>query len=139
MLQAMNTGHEGSLTTIHANTPRDAVARIETMITMTGFDLPLKAMRQQIASGVDLIIQANRLQGGIRRITHITEVVGMEQDTIVMQDIYHYTQDGINENGRAIGRFEATGVRPTFMERLEQSGVRLPASAFRQRTMLTDA
>jgi pilus assembly protein CpaF len=139
MLQAMNTGHEGSLTTIHANTPRDAVARIETMITMAGFELPLKAMRQQVASAIDVIIQASRLQGGIRRITHITEVVGMEQDTIVMQDIYHYVKDGINENGRAIGRFEATGVRPTFMERLEQSGIRLPASAFRQRTMLTDA
>ena len=94
MLQAMNTGHEGSLTTIHANTPRDAVARIETMITMAGFDLPLKAMRQQIASAVDLIIQANRLQGGPRKITHITEIMGMEQDTIVMQDIYHYVQDG---------------------------------------------
>jgi pilus assembly protein CpaF len=138
MLQAMNTGHEGSLTTIHANTPRDAVARIETMITMAGFELPLKAMRSQIASAVDVIIQANRLQGGPRKITHITEVVGMEQDTIVMQDIYHYQQDGINEQGRAIGRFEATGVRPTFMDRLEQSGVRLPASAFRQRVMLAD-
>ncbi len=103
MLQAMNTGHEGSLTTIHANTPRDAVARIETMITMAGFELPLKAMRQQVASAIDVIIQASRLQGGIRRITHITEVVGMEQDTIVMQDIYHYVKDGINENGRAIG------------------------------------
>ena len=100
MLQAMNTGHEGSLTTIHANTPRDAIARIETMITMAGFELPLKAMRQQVASAVDVIIQANRLQGGPRKITHITEVVGMEQDTIVMQDIYHYQQEGINENGR---------------------------------------
>jgi pilus assembly protein CpaF len=138
MLQAMNTGHEGSLTTIHANTPRDAIARIETMITMAGFELPLKAMRQQVASAVDVIIQANRLQGGPRKITHITEVVGMEQDTIVMQDIYHYVQEGINEQGRAIGRFEATGVRPTFMDRLEQSGVRLPASAFRQRVMLAD-
>src|SRR5579871_2641847 len=111
MLQAMNTGHEGSMTTLHANTPRDAVARIETMITMSGFELPLKAMRQQIASAVDLIVQANRLQGGPRKITHITEVVGMEQDTIVMQDIYHYKQEGINESGRAFGRFEATGVR----------------------------
>jgi pilus assembly protein CpaF len=138
MLQAMNTGHEGSLTTIHANTPRDAIARIETMITMAGFELPLKAMRQQVASAVDVIIQANRLQGGPRKITHITEVVGMEQDTIVMQDIYHYQQEGINESGRAIGRFEATGVRPTFMDRLEASGVRLPASAFRQRVMLAD-
>ncbi len=138
MLQAMNTGHAGSMTTLHANTPRDAVARIETMITMSGFDLPLKAMRQQIASAVDVIIQVNRLQGGPRKITHITEVVGMEQDTIVMQDIYHYQKEGINEQGRAIGRFEATGVRPTFMERLEQAGVRLPASAFRQRVMLVD-
>jgi pilus assembly protein CpaF len=138
MLQAMNTGHEGSLTTIHANTPRDAIARIETMIMMAGFDLPLKAMRQQVASAVDLIIQANRLQGGPRKITHITEVIGMEQDTIVMQDIYHFTQEGIDERGRAHGRFEATGVRPTFMERLESAGVRLPASAFRQRVMLVD-
>ncbi|HJT35110.1 MAG TPA: CpaF family protein [Pirellulales bacterium] len=138
MLQAMNTGHEGSLTTLHANTPRDAIARMETMIMMAGFDLPLKAMRQQIASAVDLIIQANRLQGGPRKITHITEVVGMEQDTIVMQDIYHYAQEGIDERGRAHGRFEATGIRPTFMERLESAGVRLPASAFRQRVMLVD-
>ena len=101
MLQAMNTGHEGSLTTIHANTPRDAVARMETMISMAGFDLPLKALRQQIASAVDLVVQASRLQGGPRKITHITEVLGMEQDTIVMQDIYHYSKEGIDENGRA--------------------------------------
>jgi pilus assembly protein CpaF len=105
---------------------------------MSGFELPLKAMRQQIASAVDLIVQANRLQGGPRKITHITEVVGMEQDTIVMQDIYHYVVEGINESGRAVGRFEATGVRPTFMDRLESAGVRLPASAFRQRTMMQD-
>jgi pilus assembly protein CpaF len=138
MLQAMNTGHEGSLTTIHSNSPRDGVARIETMIMMAGFDLPLKAMRQQVASAVDVIIQANRLQGGARKITHITEIIGMEQDTIVMQDIYHYVQDGIDENGRARGRFVATGIRPSFMDRLESSGVRLPASAFRQRVMLED-
>ena len=138
MLQAMNTGHAGSMTTLHANTPRDAIARIETMITMAGFELPLKAMRQQISSAVDLIVQANRLQGGPRKITHITEVVGMEQETIVMQDIYHYQQEGINEAGRAFGRFEATGVRPSFMDRLESAGVRLPASAFRQRVMLND-
>src|SRR5437016_4000668 len=124
MLQAMNTGHEGSLTTCHANTPRDAIARMETMITMAGFDLPLKALRQQIASAVDLIIQANRLQGGPRKITQITEVVGMEQETIVLQDIYHYLKEGVDENGRAFGRFEATGIRPSFMERLEQAGVR---------------
>jgi pilus assembly protein CpaF len=138
MLQAMNTGHEGSMTTLHANTPRDALARVETMITMAGFDLPLKAMRQQIASAIDLVVQANRLQGGPRKITHITEIVGMEQDTIIMQDIYHYVQEGINESGRAVGHFEATGVRPTFMDRLESAGVRLPASAFRQRVMMQD-
>jgi pilus assembly protein CpaF len=138
MLQAMNTGHEGSLTTIHANSPRDAVARMETMITMAGFELPLKALRQQIASAVDLVVQANRLQGGPRKITHITEVLGMEQDTIVMQDIYHFEKEGIDENGRAFGRFEATGVRPNFMDRLEAAGVRLPSSAFRQRVMMED-
>ncbi len=138
MLQAMNTGHEGSLTTIHANSPRDGIARIETMITMAGFELPLKAMRQQISSAIDLIIQANRLQGGPRKITHITEILGMEQETIVMQDIYHFVQDGIDENGRARGRFVATGIRPAFMDRLEAAGVRLPASAFRQRVMMED-
>jgi len=138
MLQAMNTGHEGSMTTLHANSPRDALARIETMIMMTGVELPLKAMRQQIASAVDLIIQANRLQGGPRKITHITEVVGLEQETVVMQDIYRYVQTGVDETGRAIGRFEATGIRPSFMPRLEAAGVRLPASAFRQRVMLED-
>jgi pilus assembly protein CpaF len=138
MLQAMNTGHDGSLTTIHANTPRDGLARLETMIMMSGFELPIKAMRQQISSAVNLIIQASRLQGGIRRVTHITEVVGMEQDTVVMQDIYRYQQTGIDETGRARGHFESTGIRPTFMSKLESAGVRLPASAFKQRVMLTD-
>ncbi|NLY03028.1 MAG: CpaF family protein [Rhodopirellula sp.] len=138
MLQAMNTGHEGSMTTLHANTPRDAIARMETMIMMAGFELPLKAMRTQIASAVHLIVQANRLQGGPRKITHITEVVGMEQDTVVMQDIYTFEKDGMDENGRAYGRFIAHGIRPTFMPRLESAGVRLPASAFRQRVMMED-
>ena len=138
MLQAMNTGHEGSMTTCHANTPRDAVARIETMIMMSGFEMPLKAMRAQIASGVNLIIQVNRLQGGPRKVTNISEIVGMEQDTIVMQDIYHFQQDGVDEGGRAMGRFLATGIRPTFMSRLESAGVRLPSSAFRERVMLQD-
>ena len=105
---------------------------------MSGFELPIKAMRAQIASAVDLIIQTNRLQGGKRRVTHITEIIGMEQDTVVMQDIYHYQQEGIDEQGKARGRFESTGIRPAFMDRLESSGVRLPASAFRQRTMLLD-
>lgn len=138
MLQAMNTGHEGSMTTLHANTPRDALARLETMIMMAGFELPLKAMRAQIASAVDLIVQANRLQGGPRKITHISEVVGMEQDTIVMQEIYSFEQDGMDESGRAYGRFVAHGIRPTFMPRLEAAGVRLPSSAFRGRVMMQD-
>ena len=138
MLQAMNTGHEGSLTTLHANSPRDAISRMETMIMMTGFEMPVKAMRSQISSAVDLIVQANRLQGGPRKVTHITEVVGMEQDTIVMQDIFTYTQDGIDEEGRARGRFVCTGVRPKAMERLEAAGVKLPASIFRERMMLAD-
>ena len=138
MLQAMNTGHDGSLTTTHANTPRDCLARIETLIMMSGFEMPIKAMRQQMSSAIDLIVQANRLQGGKRRVTHITEVVGMEQDTIVMQDIYHYQQKGIDEQGRAVGQFLCTGVRPKFMDRLESNGVRLPASAFRQRVMMND-
>ncbi len=135
MLQAMNTGHEGSLTTIHANTPRDAVSRLETMISMGGLELPLKALRHQFASAVDLIIQANRLQGGPRKITHITEVLNMEQDTVIMQDIFLFVQDGIDENGRAYGHFESTGVRPNFMSRLESSGVRLPSNLFAARTL----
>jgi len=138
MLQAMNTGHDGSLTTIHANSPRDAVARIETMVMMNGFELPVKAMRQQVASAVDLIIQVCRLQGGPRRVTHVTEVMGMEQDTVVMQDVFLYVQEGIDENGRARGHFLASGVRPTFMHKLEAAGVRLPANIFRQRIMMRD-
>ena len=136
MLQAMNTGHDGSLTTLHANTPRDAIARLETMVMMAGFDLPVKAIRQQISGAVDVLIQANRLQGGPRRVTAITEVVGMEQDTIVLQDIYRYAQQGIGEDGKAYGHFECTGVRPGFMDKLEAAGVRLPASAFRERVIM---
>ncbi|HHK42482.1 MAG TPA: CpaF family protein, partial [Planctomycetaceae bacterium] len=138
MLQAMNTGHDGSLTTIHANSPRDGIARLETMIMMAGFELPIRAMRQQISSAVHVMIQANRLQGGVRRVTSITEIVGMEQDTVVMQDIFRYEQDGIDETGRARGRFVATGVRPTFMSKLESAGIRLPSSIFRERVMLVD-
>jgi pilus assembly protein CpaF len=138
MLQAMNTGHEGSLTTIHANTPRDALSRLETMIMMAGFELPLKAMRAQMASAVDLVVQASRLQGGARKITYITEVMGMEQDTVVMQDIYRYDKQGVDETGRSYGKFVATGIRPAFMSRLETAGVRLPSSAFRERVMMED-
>jgi pilus assembly protein CpaF len=138
MLQAMNTGHEGSMTTLHANSPRDAISRLETMIMMAGFELPLKAMRTQIASAIDLVVQASRLQGGARKVTHITEVVGMEQDTVVMQDVYKYEKEGVDETGRAYGKFMATGIRPVFMSRLEAAGVRLPSSAFRERVMVED-
>ncbi len=135
MLQAMNTGHEGSLTTVHANTPRDAVSRIETMISMGGIELPLKAVRQQFCAAVDIIIQANRLQGGPRKITHITEVLNMEQDTVIMQDIFLFVQDGIDEEGRAYGHFESTGVRPACMGRLESAGVKLPNNLFAARVL----
>jgi pilus assembly protein CpaF len=138
MLQAMNTGHAGSMTTLHANTPRDAQARLETMIMMAGLDLPIKAMRQQISSAVDLVIQANRLQGGPRKVTSITEVMGMEQDMIIMQEVFRYKQLGIDQNGRSYGQFEATGVRPSFVGRLEASGIKLPSNLFQERVLLRD-
>ncbi|MEZ6067645.1 MAG: CpaF family protein [Planctomycetaceae bacterium] len=122
MLQAMNTGHEGSMTTVHANNPRDAMSRIETMVTMGGVELPLKAIRHQLSSAVDLIIQASRLQGGPRKVTYITEVLGMEQDTIVTQEVFRFITDGVDADGRAVGHFESTGVRPAFMSRLEAAG-----------------
>jgi pilus assembly protein CpaF len=138
MLQAMNTGHSGSMTTLHANQPRDAQARLETMIMMAGTELPLKAMRQQISSAVDIIIQANRLQGGPRKITSITEVMGMEQDVIIMQEIFRYKQLGLDQNGRCYGQFEATGVRPTFVSRLESAGIKLPTNLFAERVLMRD-
>jgi pilus assembly protein CpaF len=138
MLQAMNTGHAGSMTTLHANTPRDAQARLETMVMMAGMELPIKAMRQQISSAVDVIIQANRLQGGPRKVTSITEVMNMEQDMIIMQDIFRYKQLGIDQNGRSYGQFEATGVRPSFVARLEAAGIKLPSNLFQERVLLRD-
>jgi pilus assembly protein CpaF len=137
MLQAMNTGHEGSLTTLHANTPRDTLSRLETMIMMAGFELPIKAMRQQIASAIDVIIQTNRLQGGVRRVTNLTEVNGMEGDTIIMQDIFLFQRTGLDAaTGKALGRFEAMGVRPAFMPRLEAAGIHLPAGLFEERVLM---
>lgn len=138
MLQAMNTGHDGSLTTAHANTPRDCLGRLETMIMMSGFELPLKAMRQQISSAVDLVIQASRLQGGKRRVTYVTEILNMENDMILTQDIFKYVQEGVNPQGKAKGKFIATGIRPKCIERLESSGIRLPNGIFRERVMLVD-
>jgi len=126
------------MTTLHANSVRDAMSRLETMIMMAGFELPMKAMRQQIASAVDIIIQANRLQGGPRRVTSITEVMNMEQDVIIMQEVFRYKQLGIDQNGRSFGQFEATGVRPTFVNRLEAAGIKLPSNLFQERTLLRD-
>jgi pilus assembly protein CpaF len=138
MIQAMNTGHEGSMTTVHANTPRDALSRLETMISMAGLDLPIRALRAQFASAIDLILQASRLQGGPRKVTSISEVVGMEGDTIIMQEIFAFRQAGVDPNGRAFGEFISTGIRPTFMDRLEYSGYQLSPDIFRQRVLLKD-
>lgn len=138
MLQAMNTGHAGSMTTLHANTPREALSRLETMIMMGGFEMPVKAMRQQMASAIDIIIQANRLQGGPRKVTQVTEVMNMEQDVIIMQDVFRFKQLGIDQNGRAFGQFEATGVRPTFVQRLESKGIKLPTNLFQERILQRD-
>ncbi|MDT5295962.1 MAG: pilus assembly protein CpaF [Acidobacteriota bacterium] len=132
MLQAMNTGHDGSLTTIHANTPRDALARLETMIQMTGMRLSDRAMRQQVASALDLVIQAARLSDGTRRITSISEITGMEGETITMQEIFHFERRGVGADGKVVGRFRPTGVRPRFAERLKQYGMQMPRVFFEE-------
>ncbi|MFL6332894.1 MAG: CpaF family protein [Pyrinomonadaceae bacterium] len=132
MLQAMNTGHDGSLTTVHANTPRDALARLETMIQMTGMRLSDRAMRQQVASALDLVIQAARLSDGTRRITSISEITGMEGETITMQEIFHFERKGVDKDGKVIGRYRPTGVRPRFAERLKQYGMQLPRVFFEE-------
>jgi pilus assembly protein CpaF len=130
MLQAMNTGHEGSMTTIHANTPRDALARLESMIAMAGVDLPPKAARQQVASAIGVIVQANRLSDGTRRITSIQEISGMEGDTVTMQEIFQFRQTGVGAQGAVQGYFSATGVRPRFFERLLTRGIRINETLF---------
>jgi len=130
MLQAMNTGHDGSLTTIHANTPRDAISRIETMIQMTGMRLSDRAMRQQIASALDLVVQAARHSDGSRRVTSISEITGMEGETITMQEIFMYERTGVDAQGQVLGRFRTTGIRPRFAEKLKACGMQLPRSFF---------
>ena len=130
MLQAMNTGHDGSLTTLHANTPRDALSRLETMVLMSGVDLPLKVVRQQISSAVDLIIQQTRLKDGSRKVTAITEVVGMEGDTVVLTDIFKFEQTGVGEHGKIIGELKATGIRPIFGPKLDAAGNKLGAEIY---------
>jgi pilus assembly protein CpaF len=130
MLQAMNTGHDGSMTTVHANAPRDALSRIETMIAMGATHLAERAMRQQIASAIQLVVQQTRLSDGSRKITSISEVTGMEGDVITMQEIFVFEKMGITQDGKVIGRFRATGVRPKCCERLKASGIHLPADMF---------
>jgi pilus assembly protein CpaF len=132
MLQAMNTGHDGSLTTVHANTPRDALARLETMIQMTGMRLSDRAMRQQIASAINMVVQVARLSDGSRRITSISEITGMEGDTITMQEIFQYERTGVDREGKLTGRFRATGIRPRFSERLKAYGLQLPRIFFEE-------
>jgi pilus assembly protein CpaF len=131
MLQAMNTGHDGSLTTVHSNSPRDTLARIETMVLMAGMDLPVRAIREQVASAIDLIVHLHRLRDGTRRVTHVTEVVGMEGDIITMQDLFLFDYGmGMDEDGRYLGRLKATGIRPSFSDHLENYGITLPPDLF---------
>jgi pilus assembly protein CpaF len=130
MLQAMNTGHDGSLTTIHANTPRDGLGRLEVMVGMANANMGLRSIRQQVASAVNLFVQVARFSDGSRRVTHITEVVGMEQDIITLQDIFLFEKTGIVESGRVLGRFRATGIRPRFCERLKACGINMPPQLF---------
>ncbi len=130
MLQAMNTGHDGSLTTLHANTPRDALSRTETMVLMAGMDLPIKVIRQQISAAIDVIVQQTRLKDGSRKVTAITEVAGMEGDTIVLTDIFRFEQTSISADGKIVGQLKPTGIRPLFTPRLEAAGFKLPPEVF---------
>jgi pilus assembly protein CpaF len=130
MLQAMNTGHDGSLTTLHANSPRDALSRMETMVLMAGMDLPLKVVRQQISSAIDLIIQQTRLKDGSRKVTAITEVAGMEGETVVLTDVFKFEQTGVGPEGKILGDLKATGIRPIFGPKLEAAGFKLSGDIF---------
>jgi pilus assembly protein CpaF len=131
MLQAMNTGHDGSLTTIHANSPRDTLARIETMTLMGGIELPVRAIREQVASAINLIVHLSRMRDGTRRVTQVCEVLGMEGDTIVMQDLYLFDYGmGIDDDGKFLGRLKSTGIRPKFSDRLTDLGIQLEPELF---------
>jgi pilus assembly protein CpaF len=134
MLQAMNTGHEGSMTTIHANTPRDAISRMESMVAMTNMNLPEKSVRQQIASALTIVVQATRMSDGTRKITNISEITGMEENVISMQEIFTFQKKGIGPDGRVIGAFVPSRIRPRFLERLRVSGIVLPPSLFDKET-----
>src|SRR5687767_2672189 len=135
MLQAMNTGQEGSMTTIHANSARDALSRLEVTVSMAGFDIPIRAMPQQISSALHLVIQVQRLMGGRRKITSVSEITGMEGEQIQMHDLFAFEQTGVDEAGHATGRFVATGIRPRLIQRIEHAGMRLPAEWFARRVI----
>jgi pilus assembly protein CpaF len=130
MLQAMNTGHDGSLTTIHANSPRDAVGRLEVMVGMANANMPVRAVRQQMSSAIDLFVQISRMSDGSRRVTYVTECCGMEGDLVTTQDIFVFERTGLGENGRVKGRFKPSGIRPKFSDRLKAVGIELPPSLF---------
>ena len=130
MLQAMNTGHDGSLTTLHANRPRDAISRLETLVLLSGLELPLRVVREQITSSIDLIVQVARLRDGCRKVTSITEVIGMEGDTVVLNELFKFVESGVKENGAILGEFQPTGMRPMFDQRLIAAGVKLSAEVF---------
>jgi pilus assembly protein CpaF len=134
MLQAMNTGHDGSLTTVHANAPRDAISRLEVMVSMSNANINVRSIRQQVASAVDLFVQISRLSDGSRRVTHLTECVGMEGEQVTTQDIFVFERSGLSKDGRVLGKFRATGVRPKFSERLRAAGIELPASLFQSQS-----
>jgi pilus assembly protein CpaF len=130
MLQAMNTGHDGSLSTVHANTPRDALARIETMVLMAGYDLPIRAIRGQVCSALDLIVHLERVEDGTRRVTAITEVQRMESEVITLQDIFEFKVDEVTSDRVVVGSLRATGIRPTFLHKFEKRGIGLPINLF---------
>jgi pilus assembly protein CpaF len=130
MLQAMNTGHDGSLTTVHANSPRDALSRIENMVMMAGFELPVRAIREQVASAIQLVVQVSRLRDGSRRVTYVTEIAGMEGQVVTMQDLFVFDQQGVDESGKVLGAMRSTGLRPKFADRIEAAGIALPPELF---------
>jgi pilus assembly protein CpaF len=136
MLQAMNTGHEGSMTTIHANTPRDAIARLESMVAMGNMNMPEKSVRQQIAAAITIVVQASRMSDGTRKVTSISEITGMEENIISMQEIFTFNKRGIGPDGRVIGAFQPTRIRPRFLDRLRVAGINLPPSLFEQETLV---
>jgi pilus assembly protein CpaF len=136
MLQAMNTGHEGSMTTVHANTPRDAISRLESMVAMANMNLPEKSVRQQISSAITIVVQATRLSDGSRKVTSVAEITGMEENVISMQEIFSFQRKGIGPDGRVIGVFQPTRIRPKFLDRLRVSGIVLPPAIFERETLV---